>query len=59
MTNNEKFKEVFGVKLVRNTDLCSMVDCEYMYCGNCPLDGNSLEFSEYNKPITENNEVKE
>lgn len=53
MTNNEKFKEVFGVKLVRNTDLCSMVDCEYIPCRKCPLDGNSFEFSKYNKPGTE------
>lgn len=50
MTNNEKFKEVFGVELITNTDLCIIAECTGISCSECPLDGNSEEFREYRKP---------
>ena len=50
MTNNEKFKEVFGVELIKYTDLCSIAECTGIICSQCPLNGNSEEFREYIKP---------
>lgn len=50
MTNNEKFEEVFGVKLDINVDLCEIADCGGNSCSQCPLWGNSQEFSEYHAP---------
>lgn len=53
MTNNEKFEEVFGVKLDINVDLCVIADCESIPCSQCPLYGNNQEFSEYHAPHKE------
>ena len=50
MTNNEKFEEVFGVKLLVTADLCDIVDCGKTPCAQCPLNGNSYEFNQYREP---------
>lgn len=43
MTNNEKFEEVFGVKLDTNVDLCDIAYCggfsSCSPCSQCPLGG--------------------
>ena len=50
MTINEKFEEVFGVKLEECLDLCSIADCDDIPCSLCPLYGNSNEFNQYREP---------